>query len=325
MSSHGSHHALEVELKALADGKQRSWPQLATLLEEVERSEYWRERAGSFTEWLEHFAQVISLKPATLWRVLSAGRFYASLRSDLAGNGISAPPINALPAAVSPESLELLAKLRRVAPGDVTDEITARVLSGTITRADLRSTWQAYRPALDGRTARGRGVKAPKIDTKAGPHFNSLLEAEVFTGLKYGSKAWTGTSEPHTFQIYMNVKPEFLPDETRRFEFDAVVVVRCASNSALVLHGIDIRPQLTVYAEQAINFVQLASPFCDRLWTAVHEANHGFGWDAIPGYVGVMAAKSQTLRVLREAGSSNGLGSRVGDLAKGLLFSSLAQ
>ncbi len=131
MSAHRPHHALAVDLKALAEGQQRSWPRLATLLEEVDRSEYWRERAGSFTEWLEEFAEAMTLKPATLWRILSAGRFYASLRSDLAGNGISAPPLDALPASVSPEALELLAKLGRVAPSDVTNEIAARVLAGT--------------------------------------------------------------------------------------------------------------------------------------------------------------------------------------------------
>ena len=325
MQPDNDHQLIANELTAMAAGKHRSWGQLAGLVDRVERSGYWQGKGASFTDWLEGLSSTLGLRPATLWRFLSAGRFYASLRHELLEGGISAPPLEELPNTVSPENLELLLKLRRVAPREVSEPIAARVLSGTITRADLRSTWQAYRPALGGRTARGRGVKPPKVDMKDVRHFNSMVEAEVFTGLKYGSKTWTGTANPHTFQIYMNVKPEFGPYDKFRFQFDAVVAVRCSAEDPLILHGFDIRSEFSLYAERSINFFELASPFCDRLWTAIHETTQGLGEDVAPECVGVVVARSQSIRVLRGASGSGNLSSRSGDLAKGLLFSAPAQ
>jgi len=305
--------------------RRESWGQLACVLNCAERVDYWRDTAASFTEWLEGLSTTLGVKPATLWRYLSAGRFYNSMRKELLAEGISAPPLEGLPDSVSPENLELLAKLRRVAPQEVTDPIAAKVLTGAITRADLRSTWQVYRPALGGRTARGRGVEVPKLDSEDTWRLDSLREAEVFTSLKYGSRAWTGTATPHSFHIYLKVRPELGPDDQTTIEFDAVVAVRSKAEGPLVLHGFEIRSELSPYLAQGVNFWKVATPFCDRLWTAVHETTLGIDGDVVPTYVGVVVARAQAITVLRAATVDEKLGTRSGDLAKGLLSSTPAQ
>jgi hypothetical protein len=168
-------------------------------------------------------------------------------------------------------------------------------------------------------------VAPPRIDTKDARKFDSVVEAEVFTGLKYGSKAWTGTTNPRIFRIYLKVKPEFNEDDKSRFAFDAVVAVRCKANDPLVLHGFDIRSALSLYTEQQAKFLELATPFCDRLWTAVRETTLEIGQVVIPHNVGILSVRGQALSVLRTATTTAHSGIRSADLAKGLLFVAPAQ
>ena len=45
---------------------------------------------------------------------------------------------------------------------------------------------------------------------------------------------------------------------------------------------------------RAINISELATPFCDRLSTAVHQANLDIDDDLVPAYVGVVVAFVQS-------------------------------
>lgn len=88
-----------------------------------------------------------------------------------------------LPDTVSPENLELLGKLSRFVPDEHLPTLAQRVLTGDITRAELRQTWVAYRPALGGRTARGKGVAVPWVSPIDPKQCLSIVEAQVFTAL----------------------------------------------------------------------------------------------------------------------------------------------
>ena len=75
MSSDILQQWIAAELRSLPEGEW-SWGQVACVLDYVERTNYWQSTgSSSFTEGL---SVTLGVKAGTLWRYLSAGRFYAS-------------------------------------------------------------------------------------------------------------------------------------------------------------------------------------------------------------------------------------------------------
>lgn len=317
MTSSDLTQKIEQDFAALARGEIRSWGHIGLLLDHAEQSGYWRNHSVSFTEWLKSLGSPLNLKEASLWRYLAAARYYRQLHQTLADRGTSSPPLDELPDRVSPENLETLAKLARVAPDDVLQPLVQQVLAGTITRAELRETWQAYRTVLAGRTARGRGVPVPKFNPRDLEQFNSMLEAQVYTALSSGGPKWIGIEHPYTYELHMHVYPEF-PDEIDVvFAIDAVATVRPGKNDDLVFHGITIRGD--TFSKDFGGFLQRQTPYCDFLWLARHEDNQVVA-ENIPDHVGLIVVHGNGLvQVVRPAQQTPISGKFTGDLAKGLL------
>lgn len=239
-SPQSDHDFLAREIAALTQGQSRSWAHIGYLLDRIDQTDYWRNEAKSFTEWLKGHAESLGLKESTLWRYLTAGRYYIKLREALTGRGVSCPPLGELPDKVSPENLELLSKLARVAPDNALQRLAEQVISGGITRAELRTVWQAYRPALGGRTARGLGVPPPRINLRNREQFESLTEAMVLTSLASGDPSWSGIRNPDLYELFMHISPESDGATPRRYIFDAVAVIRDRKSDPLQIHGIEI-------------------------------------------------------------------------------------
>jgi len=64
-----------------------------------------------------------------MWRYLASARYFETLRDDLTKRGIACPQLVDLSTTVSPENLELLAKLERAAPSEAYMEIATSSLS----------------------------------------------------------------------------------------------------------------------------------------------------------------------------------------------------
>lgn len=313
-------NALTDELAALSRGEPRSWAQVSHLLDQAEQTGYWKNEAKSFTEWLKSLAGSFDLKESTLWRYLTAGRYYVQLRETLAGRKISCPPLEHLSDKVSPENLELLSKLARVAPNDVLQRLAEQVINGSITRAELRTTWQAYRPVLGGRTARGGGVLAPRINLKDRTQFDSLMEAMVFTTLSSDGAGWTGIANPDLYELFMQVHPEYAGRRSTYRIFDALAVVRERKNSPLEIHGIEIAGGFHINMRGKFEGM---APFCNFLWLAIPESANRISKLDIPDFVGVLRAVGSGLIVERPAGPSELLGTELLAMTKGLLLKTL--
>lgn len=311
---------LQHSIDSVTKAEVRAWNQIGHLLEQVEVTGFWQGNAASFTEWLRSFASSLGLGEASLWRYLASARYYEKLRQTLDGRGVACPQLRSLPGSVSPENLEILAKLARVAPDDVLQNIAARVVNGSITRAEMRRTWEAYRPALAGRTARGTGVEVPTIDLRDSEQFHSVLEAQVFTTLSSADPAWTGIKRPVSFEVFHRIQPEFDKSEDERFEFDAVVVTRANKNGPLEFHGIEIRGSHILNPSLG-ELLKKAQPYCNYIWLAIDARSQGIGDYDLPAQIGLLVANGNAVRVLRKA--QRNPGERTGDLAKGLLLRTL--
>jgi len=306
------------EIAALENGASCPWPKLGRLCGEVERFGLWRAEAKSFSEWVRQLAARLDLKEGSLWRMLSSARFYVELQSSLAKRGIHLPLLDKLPESVSPESLELLSKLMRVAASTVTDPLVKGLIEGSVSRAQLRATWLAYRPVLAGRTARGRGVAPPRFNQRDLQQRNSRLEADVMAGLLVAGPDWTGTANLSRYELFAQVRPQSRSSDRRIPELDAVAAVQDKSGG-VVLHGIDIRGGHILRSPQFLEYVALVEPFCDFLWIAMRDGDVlESSNSALPEHLGLLLATPTSVRVLRAAQCVHG--ARTGDLAKGLLL-----
>ena len=310
-------------LAALAKGEVRSWAKIGLLLNQVDHSGYWKKSSGSFTEWLKALSPTLSVKEASLWRYLTAARYYQELHETLKVNGVSSPTLDELSDKVSPENLEILSKLSRVMPENVYLQLAQQVLAGTITRAELRETWLAYRPVLEGRTARGMGVPVPRINPADSNQFDSMLEAQVFMALSASGSEWTGIENPDRYQLTMQVCPEFPPDVKKIFIFDAVVTLRAKKSGPLVFHGIEIKG--SHFSSSTYDLLEQLTPYCDFLWIATHGSTTELGKLQLPEHIGLMVALENEIQVIRPAQRTKQSGQHTGELAKGLLLKVLSR
>jgi len=312
----------ETTFSAMLAGEVHSWAQIGTLLHQGEEVGYWKKQYSSFSDWLKKLSVTLDLKEASLWRYLAAVRFYQQITTTLQKRGVNCPDPSALPDSVSPENLELLAKLSRAVPEDLLPELAERVMEGTITRAELRKTWSAYRPALGGRTARGKGVPIPRIIPSDPDQYQSIIEAQIFTTLSSSGHEWIGITKPAFFEFYMRVKPVFPEDVRERFEFDAVIMVGATKRSIPVFHGIEIRGGPFLVPVELI--LKPRIPYCDYLWVATSGgiSTHR-GEIIVPEYIGLLLVQDGVVEVKQYPRPLQDAGRLTGELAKGLLLRSV--
>lgn len=300
--------------EALADVP---WGVVASALEKTEASGEWAGETKSFSEWVRSKATEAGVSESTLWRYLSSGRYYRQLASLLEARGISAPPLLQASATISAESLEILAKVSRAAPEEIVIDVASRLIDGSMTRAALRRTWNAYRPVLDGRTARGGGSEPPRADRRTPRSLESILFATLKAALSENARLLSESQSggPALFESEVATDPGA---NGRGFVvFDSVAAFRETPGNRLEIHGIEIvNARLSPLGPK----LEKLAPFCDRLWLA---APRKYAPDAedLPDFVGVLLADdSGRLFVQRRAEASNKLGRRSGELARGLLL-----
>jgi hypothetical protein len=295
-----------------------SWGQVSAILIKAERTGEWQSGAGSFTEWLESVGREIGVKEATLWRYLSAGRYYQDLRKTLR-NRITAPVLGQLSAAVSPENIELLEKLERVIPKDLFADFSERVVTGNIKRRELREMWNVYRHVLEGRNARGRGKTRPRIDPRDPWQSELQAQAKVVTLLS-AKPNWTGTSSPHFFHVVREIKIEQIDAR-----FDVLALVRETRQSRLLFFGVEVISSVDVKIPEIswklsrLSRLSRLYPYCDRVWLALAQKPENALLKRIPEFIGILYVENGEIIVKRAAGPSRLLGAKTGETAKELI------
>jgi hypothetical protein len=320
------------EVAALIERPTTSWALIGLLLDQVERNKYWARDAQSFSEWLKSFAARIGMKESSLWRYLSASRYYQKLRKDLNLRKIRSPSLAGLPESVSAENLELLEKLERVVPKKEFEGVAERVLAGDLKRNELREHWKTYRPILLGRTARGKGVIAPRIDPTDREQLMFQGEARALSALMRAGSQWTEIRDPESYYAMREVilpKAEGLETRVikdpkkgllRRAVFDMLAVVRKSVESPVMLIGVVIFSRI-----QTLSDLKSVAPYCDRLWVALageeKKSETPSNVAQLPEFVGILRVKPGGVQVERPASEAcPALGVKTGEMAKELLL-----
>lgn len=279
---------IATEIKSLQGGVRLPWGRVSSLLVLVEQQGYWRDEATSFTRWVNSHAVVFGSKPATLWRLVASGKYYEKFRAEYPH--FFPYPLHELPDQVSPENIELLYKLSRVAPKDLFGPLIEKVMCGRITRSELRTAWVRFRPALEGQTARGKGVTPPKLSVQAGKESELLTEALILHRLLGGSSEWTGLKNLTVFKPYSELE---CSDVIR---FDAVIVTK-GKQSRLLFHGIEVLKRLYPHSADKLKSLQLR---CDLMWVVLPQLPQGNELQRLPDNVGLIVVDSD-VQVIRPA------------------------
>lgn len=273
-------------------GKRRSWGELTYLLLQVEESGEWQNSAGTFTDWVSTVGQVLGLQESNIWRYLASGRYALRLHGVTLGQLPEAEIVKLLNQA-SPESLELLSKVSRVAPDAVVQALSAQVLAGEISRAKLRDAWQAFRPALKGQTAQGLRKAVPKVDLRDPEQQESVLQGTVLATLMSSDTSWLGTGAPQACAWFRDVAPKHLPDKHTRLVFDAVAATQQNETADLELHVFQIRSRVASSKE-----LEHVVGYCDYLWIASTQRIEA---TALPAWLGILEVDNGQVVVARRA------------------------
>ena len=315
---------IEKELSAIEQGERCPWWIQSVLLDTIESTRYWQRDAHSFTDWVEQNACRFGVKPPMLWRRLTAGRYIHQIKERLERKGIELPDLSELPANVGPESVELLAKIERVFPQDKFLDLVCRFFAGKVARSELKSLWTTYKPVLGGKTAQGRGVRPPRINTQDPEQQNVLMEAMALEILKSAGPDWSGHSHPKLYQIFLHVTPDESGVSIQHSMFSAVSVIKTI-NGSIEYHGFRY-PWFLPEGKEPMACPEAA--YCDFLWFMVppgpqRKIHKTRILDALPTFVGLVAFTNGNVDIIRRAQPSPRVKSLRDKLIQALFFRSM--
>jgi hypothetical protein len=243
----------------------------------------------SLTTWINDYAKRNDLKASSLWRLLSAGRYYNELRTQFREHHLAFPPLDDPGLKASPESLEIVRKIARVAPGEIVRKAQKDAMRGSISRGKLRELWITYRPVLEGRTARGRGVKEPKYDPRNAKMSAARWTADCVAAIRKNGPGWLQESKSHLYIVVPTAdRPEFVGLDT--LLPDAFVLYCPNEKHDVQIHGIWTRADV------------LSVPLIvDWAWVALRDRPRPAKLKQVPQKFGVLLAHSGDVIRLRHA------------------------
>ncbi|HET9100355.1 MAG TPA: hypothetical protein VFN62_08185 [Acidobacteriaceae bacterium] len=250
-------------------------------------------KSDTLTTWINEYAKRAEQKASSLWRLLSAGRYYNELRSQFRRQHLVFPSLDDPRLAASPESLEIVRKISRVAPDEVVMKAQKDAMRGSISRRKLRELWITYRPVLEGRTARGRGVPEPRFDPRNAKMSLARWKADCVAEIRRKGPGWLQESGSHLYIVIPTAnRPEFLGLETSLP--DAFVLHCPTENHDIAIHGI--------WAEMdSPNLVSAIAPIVDWLWIAFRNRPRPVKMKQIPRKFGLLLAHPGEVVRLRQA------------------------
>lgn len=135
---------IEGQLSQYLAADKKNWIKTYLLMTEVQEKELYTINYRSYTKWVNHLADNLSIHVSTLWARLKAGKNYTEYAARATEQGRNVPKITEIN--VSPDSLNLCAKVAGKNAGEM-DKLIDQVLTGNLTRDNLRQAAKARKAA----------------------------------------------------------------------------------------------------------------------------------------------------------------------------------
>lgn len=301
---------IKSEIAELNEGESFRWGRSALLLISIKMTDYWETEANSFSEWLNNNLGLFKVKRASVWRYFASGIYYQELLERFPRDNFK--PLEQLSSDIGPEKLELLSKIQRVAPTHKFEKLVARLLSGDITKPELLKEWNVLKTALEGQTARGRGVRPPRADETS----ERSVEAVALSLLGNSTPAWSGIKDISSHRIFHNID---INSSSKHQRWDAVAAIYDKFQD-LTIHGIEIKLRMT---KGLINRLEQQSPAFDFVWLLLFSRPKALELKALSEGLGVLIVNEDKIECMRKAKkNSRPAGQEL--LLKNLLYESLS-
>jgi hypothetical protein len=315
---------IKKDIRALESGE-LDWAHASLILIRIRDNELWRPEASSFSDFLKQLSIKTHRKINTYWRTIGSGEYY--LRAQKKRPFLKLPALATIGKSVSPENLELIEKIARVAPDAMIDEFLLGLVDGKIGRTRLKNTWDIFRNAVEKTEniyIRRKDFKQPQ---KAKKSFivDALLVSEL---LKLGSK-WCCqvTPEVYKFFSYVRVSAKALGVHYLLF-IDAVAVVQEQSGGEVEIHGVfaaSMNEEEGMGWNLRENELTAYRQFLDRSWIAVLGPVEEEIVATIPAHAGVIEithldGTQKFAKIIRRPSPTRADGVKSGILAKYLLL-----
>lgn len=221
----------EERLKALNDiegqlgqylaADKKNWIQTYLLMSEVQDKELYIINYRSYTKWVNHLADSLSIHVSTLWSRLKAGKNYAEYAARAAEHGRTVPKIEEID--VSPDSLNLCAKVAGKNAVEM-DKLVDQVVAGDLTRDNLRQAAKA-------RKAAGEFVARSRFDCVQAKDRTEMEEkitaADIILALQSSSWLFSQSTDNPIWEKVItdpreSVKKTYIKEKYRVFEEFAI-------------------------------------------------------------------------------------------------------
>lgn len=201
---------IEGQLSQYLAADKKNWIQTYLLMSEVQDKELYIVNYRSYTKWVNHLADSLSIHVSTLWARLKAGKNYAEYASRAREQGRIVPQIEEID--VSPDSLNLCAKVAGKNAVEM-DKLVDQVVAGDLTRENLRQAAKA-------RKAAGEFVAKSRFDCVQAKDRTEMEEkitaADIILALQSSSWLFSQSTNDCKMQEYTDFVDQFylaVPDE----------------------------------------------------------------------------------------------------------------
>lgn len=212
---------IETQLSRYLAADKKNWIQTYLLMLEVQNKELYVVNYRSYTKWVNHLADSLSIHVSTLWSRLKAGKNYAEYAARAAEHGHTVPKIEEID--VSPDSLNLCAKVAGKNAVEM-DKLVEQVVSGNLTRENLRQAAKA-------RKAAGEFVARSRFDCVQAKDRTEMEEkitaADIILALQSSSWLFSQSTDNPIWEKVItdpreSVKKTYIKEKYRVFEEFAI-------------------------------------------------------------------------------------------------------
>ena len=209
------------------------WGPVAARLVEIKSGREVDRFGRSFSFFIKELAKARGKTESTYWRLVKAGEIYVQTRNSSVPQGSELPELTDPAIMATPESIEIVEKIRRAAPAEIANEIAYKAMRGLISRSELRDVWEAYRPILKGKNARGRQYDSPWFNQHDPEMLQAQDRANRIAPVVLSDPDWLGLKQsPYSYRV-MNIFAH------GRFQslLSAVAALAETAESPILLHG----------------------------------------------------------------------------------------
>jgi len=283
------------------------WVTTGSTLIACRTNESWKLIAPSFSAYIHAEAKKRGTHASALWRCLSALEFYQSLGGKY--NELCLPPATTLPNNSSPEHFELIERISRYAPRDLTERLLKEAINGSLTRRELRDTWKIYEKALGSPSRRGRRPQGQIRSLTPAPakQPQEWNAGQIMFNVARDGPSWMGLSEmPIHYRVFVFETLQ-LERINLELEFEMLFVVQPQKTKDILFHGLEFlhtTPSDELRWELLINNANYCAEFVDYYWVVLPWLSdlklEVAQWlDVLPKEFGVLDLIGETISMIR--------------------------